>query len=314
MLPYLLRRLAASALTLTGIVAVTFTLMHAVPGGPFEVLAGDAATPGLIAAQEAAYGLDRPLPEQFARTLGNLLRGDLGISFAQRGQPVTELLAPRVRTSAILGMLAFVLVIAAGIPAGVFTATRRGSSWDLVGLGMSTALAALPSFVLAFLLLLVFAIGLGWTDVRPGEGFGTSASSLRHAVLPAFALAAPSMALLARITRAALIEVLDADYVRTARAKGLDERAVVWRHGLRNALVPVLTLAGPVFANLIVGSIIIESIFGLPGVGSLFVTAIAQRDYGVIMGITLFYAVVVLAVNLAVDLLYPVVDPRVRLA
>ena len=314
MLPYLLRRLVASVVTLAGIVAITFALMHAVPGGPFEVLAGDGATPGLIAAQEAAYDLDRPLPEQFARTLGNLVQGDLGISFAQRGQPVAELLAPRVRTSAIIGVLAFALVIAAGIPAGVLTATRRGSGWDIAGLSLSTALAALPSFVLAFLLLLVFAIGLGWTDVRPGAGFGTSASSLRHAVLPAVALAAPSVALLARMTRAALIEVLDADYVRTARAKGLDEHAVVWRHGLRNALVPVLTLAGPVFANLIVGSIIIESIFGLPGVGSLFVTAIAQRDYGVIMGVTLFYAVVVLAANLAVDLLYPVVDPRVRLA
>ena len=309
MLPYLLRRLAASVVTLAGIVAITFALMHAVPGGPFEVLAGDAATPGLIAAQDAAYGLDRPLPEQFVRTLGNLLRGDLGISFAQRGQPVAELLAPRVRTSAILGVLAFALVVGAGVPAGVFTATRRGSGWDLVGLGASTALAALPSFVLAFLLLLVFAIGLGWSDVRPGAGFGTSAGSLRHAVLPAIALAAPSMALLARMMRAALIEVLGADYVRTARAKGLDERAVVWRHGLRNALVPVLTLAGPVFANLIVGSI-----FGLPGVGSLFVTSIAQRDYGVIMGVTLFYDVVVIAANLAVDLLYPVVDPRVRLA
>lgn len=313
MLPYILRRLLASAITLAGIVIVTFALMHAVPGGPFEVLAGDTATAGIVAAQDAAYGLDRPLPEQFVRTVGNLLRGDLGISFAQRGQPVSDLLAARIRVSAILGFFAFAIVLAAGVPAGVFTAVRRGSGWDLAGLGASTALAALPSFVLSFLLLLVFSIWLGWTDVRP-TGFGENIGSLRAGVLPAVALAAPSMALLARMTRASLLDVLDADYVRTARAKGLTERSVVWRHALRNALVPVLTLSGPLLANLIVGSIIVESIFGLPGVGTLFVTSIGLRDYGVIMGVTLFYALIVLATNLAVDLLYPVLDPRVRLA
>lgn len=312
MFPYVLRRLLASAVTLAGIAVITFALMHAVPGGPFEALAGDTASPGLVAAQDAAYGLDRPLPEQFVRMLGNLLRGDLGISFAQRGQPVGELLAARVRASAILGVVAFAAAVGAGIPAGVVTAVRRGTAWDFAGLGATTALAALPSFVLSFLLLLVFAIGLGWTDVRPGPGFGESVASLRHAVLPAVALGAPSMALLARMTRASLLEVLDADYIRTARAKGLGEGAVVWRHALRNALVPVVTLSGPVFANLVVGSIIVESIFGLPGVGTLFVTSIALRDYGVIMGATLFYATVVLAVNLAVDLLYPVLDPRMR--
>lgn len=226
---------------------------------------------------------------------------------------MSELLAARIRVSAILGLFAFAIVLAAGVPAGVFTAVRRGSRWDLAGLGVSTALAALPSFVLSFLLLLVFSIWLGWTDVRP-TGFGESIGSLRAGVLPAVALAAPSMALLARMTRASLLDALDADYVRTARAKGLTERSVVWRHALRNALVPVLTLSGPLLANLIVGSIIVESIFGLPGIGTLFVTSIGLRDYGVIMGVTLFYALIVMAMNLAVDLLYPVLDPRVRLA
>lgn len=314
MVPYILRRLLASAVTLVGIVAVTFALMHAIPGGPFEALAGDAASVGLIEAQDAAYGLDEPLPEQFLRTLGNLARGDLGVSFAQRGQPVRDLLASRIRASALLGVLAFVIAIGVGVSTGVLTAAHQGTAWDVAGLGATTALAALPSFVLSFLLLLVFAIGLGWTDVRPGEGLGESVASLRHAALPALALGAPSMALLARMTRASLIEVLGADYIRTARAKGLGEGAVVWRHALRNALVPVLTLAGPVFANLIVGSIIVESIFGLPGVGTLFVTSIGSRDYGVIMGVTLFYAFVVLAANLAVDLAYPLLDPRIRVA
>lgn len=312
MLPYVLRRLLASAVTLLGIVTVTFALMHAVPGGPFEVLAGDTATRSVVAAQEAAYGLDRPLAEQFVRTTGNLMRGDLGISFAQRGQPVSELLAPRIRVSAVLGVAAFVLVIGAGVPAGVFTATRRGTPWDAAGLAASTALAALPSFVLSFVLLLVFSIWLGWTDVRPGSGFGTNLMSLRDGILPAVALAAPSLALLARMTRASLAEALGAEYVRTARAKGLHERAVIWHHALRNALVPVLTLSGPLLANLVVGSIIVESIFGLPGVGTLFVTSIGHRDYGVIMGVTVFYAALVITLNLVVDLLYPVLDPRMR--
>ncbi len=314
MLAYLTRRLFASAITLVGIAAITFGLMHAVPGGPFEALAGDTASAGLVAAQDAAYGLDRPLPEQFVRTLGNLARGDLGISFAQRGQPVAELLGSRIRPSLILAGLAFAVVIGVGVPAGVLTATRRGTGWNVGGLVVTTALAALPSFVLSFLLLLVFAIGLGWADVRPGEGLGGSLGSLRHAILPAIALGAPSMALLSRMTRASLIEVLGTDYIRTARAKGLEERTVVWRHALRNALVPVLTLSGPMFAHLMVGSIIVESIFGLPGVGTLFVTSIALRDYGVIMGVTLFYAIVVLTMNLAVDLVYPLLDPRIRLA
>jgi oligopeptide transport system permease protein len=311
---YLVRRLVWSAVTLLLIAGITFLLMHAVPGGPFEALATERGiSPETVRAAEAYYGLDQPLPRQFAGVLGNLLRGDLGVSFAQQGQPVTEILVSRARPSILLGLMAFALVVGVGIPLGVLAAVRRGSAWDHLGLVASTALAAVPSFVLAFVLLLVFAVGLGWVDVRLGRGFGESLASLPRGILPAFALAAPSMALLARLTRAAMLEVLQADYIRTARAKGLTGRSLYLRHGLRNAMVPVLTVLGPILAGLITGSIIIEAVFGLPGIGSSFITSVAQRDYGMIMGTTLFYAAVIVAVNLAVDLVYPLVDPRVRL-
>jgi len=313
MIAYLVRRLLWTAVTLFSICLVTFVLMHAVPGGPFEVSAGDrGVSPEFLRAANAYYGLDDPMPRQFVRLLGNLVQGDLGVSFAQRGQSVTDLLAARIKPSMILGVMAFTLVVGIGIPVGVLAAVRRNTAWDYAALGGGTILAAVPSFVLAFVLLLIFSVGLGWFDVRLGRGFGDSIGSLRNGILPAIALAAPAIALLARLTRGVMIEVLEQDYIRTARAKGLSATTVTLRHGLRNALIPVLTLLGPVFAGLITGSIIIESIFGLPGIGSAFVTSVAQRDYGMIMGTTLFYAAVIVTLNLLVDLLYPLVDPRVR--
>lgn len=315
MAAYVIRRAFASVVTLFGVCLITFLLMHAVPGGPFEVQAGDRpVSADFVRAQEAYYGLDRPMPQQFARLLGNLARGDLGVSFAQRGRPVTDIIVERARPSLILGLMAFTLVVGVGVPAGVLAAARRNTRWDYLGLGVSTALAAVPSFVLAFLLLLVFSVGLGWFDVRLGRGFGESFGSLANGILPALALGAPSMALLSRMTRGALIEVLEEDYIRTARAKGLGTGAIYVRHALRNALIPVVTLLGPVLAVLVTGSVIIETIFGLPGIGSAFITAVAQRDYGVIMGATLFYATVIVVANLAVDLAYPLVDPRIRIA
>ena len=311
---YLARRLLQSAVTLFFVALITFTLMHAVPGGPFETLAGERGeSPAFVDAQRAYYGLDDPLPAQFARYLGHLLRGDLGLSFAQRGRHVTDLMAAGVKPSAILGAMAFALVLGVGIPVGVLTAVRRNTVWDYAGLVGSSLLAAVPSFVLAFFLLIVFAVWLGWFDVRLGKGFGSNLSTLKNGLLPALALGAPSMANLARLTRSSMLEVLDMDYMRTARAKGLGVRALYLRHALRNALIPVLTLIAPIFAALVTGSIIIETIFGLPGIGSALVSAVFQRDYGMIMGTTLFYATVIIGANLVVDLLYPLADPRVRI-
>ena len=313
MLRYIVGRLLQATVTLVAVALVTFALMHAIPGGPFGQ--PDPSVPESVKrAQEAYYGLDDPIPQQLARYLGNLARGDLGISFAQRGQSVNDLLADRVAVSAVVGAMAFAIVVVVGVPMGATAAIWRGRFADYAGLGFSTVLAAVPSFVLAFGLLLVFAVWLGVVDVRSGRDFELTPSGLPAGLLPALALAAPMLALLLRVMRASLIEVLSSDYLRTARAKGLGPRPVYLRHGMRNALLPVLTLLGPMLADLIGGSIVVETVFGLPGVGSAYVTSITQRDYGVIMGFTMFYAALVLAVNLAVDLAYPIVDPRIRLA
>lgn len=315
MAAYLIRRLLWTVVTLFFIALITFVLMHIVPGGPFEVLAGERpVSQEFIRTQTVYYGLDKPVHEQFVQYLGNLVRGDLGISFSQRGQKVTDLMLDKIKPSFLLGMMSFVLVVGVGIPLGILAAVRRNTAWDYTALGFSTALASVPSFVLAFALLLIFAVWLGWFDVRMGKGFGDSLGSLKNGIIPAAALGGPSMALLSRLTRGAMLEVLDMDYMRTARAKGLGTSQIYLVHALRNALIPVLTLLGPIFAVVITGSIIIETIFGLPGIGAAFVTSILQRDYGMIMGTTLFYAVVIMALNLVVDLTYPLVDPRVKIS
>lgn len=314
MIRYLVSRIFESAVTLFFIALTTFLLMHAVPGGPFESLAGErGASEEFIRQQDSYYGLSDPVPLQFVRYLGNLVQGDLGISFDQRGQRVTNLLLDKFKPSLILGTMSFLIVVGIGMPVGVIAATRRNSRWDYLSLGLSTVLAAVPSFVLAFGLLLVFAVWLDVFPVRLGKGFGDSFGSLWNGVLPATALGAPAMALLSRLTRGSMLEVLDQDYVRTARAKGLTDRTVYWRHALRNALIPILTLIGPLFAGLVTGSIIIETIFGLPGIGAAFISSVLARDYGMIMGTTMLFAGLIVFANFLVDLTYPLVDPRVRL-
>ncbi|MEX2373216.1 MAG: ABC transporter permease [Dehalococcoidia bacterium] len=314
MTTYLIRRVLWTVVTLFFIVLITFVLMHSVPGGPFETRAGERGiSADFLRATESYYGLNKPLHEQFITMFGNLLRGDLGLSFAQRGQSVTDLMADKIKPSFLLGVMSFGIVVGVGIPLGIISAVKRNTGWDYLSLSFSTVLAAVPNFVLAFIMLLVFAIGLQWFDVRMGKGFGDSIGSLKNGILPAIALGAPAMALLSRLTRGAMIEVIDQDYMRTARAKGLRSTTVYLRHGLRNALIPVLTLLGPIFSGLITGSIIIETIFGLPGIGAAFINSVSQRDYGMIMGTTLFYAAIIMTMNLLVDLLYPSVDPRVKL-
>lgn len=312
---YLIGRLLQAAVTLFFIALITFLLMHTVPGGPFEALAGErAVSQQFVRSQEAYYCLDDPLPAQFGRYLLNLLKGDLGISFAHRGQRVTELLLDRMKPSLILGGMSMVMVIGAGMPLGVLSAIRRNTVWDHGGLAIVTVLAAVPGFVLAFLLILVFAVWLDLFSVKPVTGFGDSVGSLSDGILPALALGGPAAALLARLTRGAMFEVLRTDYMRTARSKGLSDRAVYLRHGAPNALIPVIAILGPISVGLVTGSIVIESVFGLPGIGSTLVTSIHQRDYGVIMGTTLLYSTLITLANLVVDLSYPLIDPRVRLA
>ncbi|MEE8422097.1 MAG: ABC transporter permease [Dehalococcoidia bacterium] len=312
---YLISRLLQTVVMLFFVALITFTLMHLVTGGPFDSRAGDrGASPSFIASQEAYYGLDDPIPVQFVRYLGNLAKGDLGLSFAHPGQRVSDRLKDGIKPSFLLGGMAFTIMIVVSIPLGIIAAIRANSRFDYISLGLSTIFAAVPSFVLAFMMLLIFAVWLDVVDVRLGLGFGDSISSLPNGILPAVALCAPATALLTRLTRGSMLEVLSMDYVRTARAKGLSENTVYVRHAFRNAMIPVVTLLPPAFAGLITGSIIIESIFGLPGIGTAFVTSVFQRDYGIIMGTTLFYAFLIAMANLAADFTYPFVDPRVKIA
>lgn len=300
---YLVQRILWTVPVLLGVALVTFVLMHQVPGGPWD--RAKRLPPQALENVDREYGLDRPLWEQFGRYLLGLARGDLGVSFQQRNRPVAEVLADGIRVSATLGVLALALSVTVGVGLGVLSALRRNTLLDYATVGFATLSASVPSFILGMLLLVLFTAQFHWL---PSSGWG----SPQQAVMPVLALSALPTAYIARVTRAGMLDVLQQDYVRTARAKGLPEHAVVLRHLLRNALIPVLTVAGPLAAALVTGSFIVEELFAIPGIGRAFVTSIGQRDYGVIMGTTLFYTSVVVLANLAVDVLYGLVDPRIR--
>ena len=303
MTAYFLRRLLWLVPVLLFVAAVTFALMHSVPGGPWD--REKPLPPQAVEQLNRKYGLDRPLGEQFGRYLLGLLQGDLGVSYRQSDRPVAEIIGEGIKTSATLGGLAMLVAAVVGVPLGIVAALRRNRALDYLSVSLATLGASTPNFVLGIVLIVIFASTF---HLLPTIGWG----SWKQAIMPVIALSALPAAYLARITRAGTLEVLQQDYVRTAWAKGLPARAVVLRHVARNALIPVLTLAGPLAAALITGSFIIESQFAIPGVGRAFVTAIFGRDYGVIMGITIFYALVVATANLAVDLACAAADPRIR--
>ena len=303
MTAYLFRRLLWLVPVLLFVAAITFALMHSVPGGPWD--RDKPLPPAAVEQLNRKYGLDQPLWEQFGRYLLGLLQGDLGVSYRQSNRSVSEVIGGGIKVSATLGGLAMLLSAAVGVPLGVVAALRRNRALDYISVSLATLGASTPNFVLGIILIVIFASTF---HLLPTVGWG----SWKQAIMPVLALSALPTAFLARITRASTLEVLNQDYVRTAWAKGLPARTVVLRHVARNALIPVLTLAGPLAAALVTGSFIIESQFAIPGVGRAFVTAIFGRDYGVIMGVTLFYALVVAAANLAVDLAYAAADPRIR--
>lgn len=302
---YTIRRIAWTIPVLWFIATVTFFIMHAVPGGPFD--RDVSRTPGTAAILERHYGLGDPLGQQYARFLGNLLRGDLGVSFQAQGRPVTEILRDGVQPTVTLGLLATAFALVVGVGLGLAAALRHGTFVDHTATVVTTVAASLPGFVLGILLVAVFSVELGWTPVL---GWG----EWRQAILPTITLGMFPAAVLARVTRASVLDILGHDYIRTARAKGLGRRLVVQRHVARNALLPVLTLTGPLAAALVTGSFIVEHLFAIPGIGRAFVRAVFARDYGLIMGTTLFYAAVVAVANLAVDLAYGWLDPRIGLA
>jgi peptide/nickel transport system permease protein len=306
------RRLLALVLTLLATSLVVFVVLEVLPGDPAAVILGIGAQPDTLAALRAELGLDRPVVERYLRWLGGLLRGDLGRSYTY-GVPVSELIAERIVVSLPLAGLAILLAAAIGIPAGVAAAARRGRPADLAIMGATQLGVAVPNFWFAILLILLFAVQLRWL---PAGGFaGWDAGwwpGLRSLLLPAVALALPQAAILARVTRSSVLECLGEDYVRTARAKGLTRRAALWRHAVPNALIPVVTILGLQLSFLLAGTIIIENVFYLPGLGRLIFQAIAQRDLIVVESLIVCLAAAVVVVNFLVDLAYAWLDPRLR--
>jgi len=310
---YVLRRVGFAVLMLAGVSLILFTLMRLAPGGPEAVLIGGEFSPAAAAQIRERLGLDRSLPLQYATWAAAAVRGDLGRSF-KTGDPVAALILDRIGPTLQLTGGALLLALVTAIPLGVLAAVRRGSVWDTLGSAVSLFGVSFPSFWLGIMLILLFSGVLGWL---PGSGmvtYGREAdvlSRLQHAVLPTVTLASVQVAAFMRYTRAAVLEVLTEDYVRTAEAKGLAPRRVLLKHALRNALIPVVTLVGLSLPTLVGGSVIVETVFAWPGLGRLAVDSVFKRDYPVIMGIQMIIATVIVLANLVTDLLYAVLDPRV---
>lgn len=305
MLERVLTRAGSALLVMFGVCTLVFLLIHLVPGDPVEVMLGEGARPADQTALRAALGLDRPLGVQYLDYLGRLVRLDLGTSLhAQR--PVAELLGERIGPTLQLAVAALALAVAIAIPMGVLAAQHRGRAIDRGAMGLSLLGAAIPNFWLGPILILVFSLWLGWTPVSGRD-------SLVSLILPAVTLGTGLAAVLARMVRSSVLEVLGEDYVRTAHAKGLSPTAVLWRHALRNAWLPVLTLIGIQFGALLGGAVVTETVFAWPGLGSLLIESIQTRDYPVVQAAVLLISLTYLAVNTATDLLYVVIDPRIRL-
>jgi oligopeptide transport system permease protein len=291
--------------TLFVIVTIAYFLMRAAPGGPFD---SDRVLPPAIEKNVlAAYNLDLPLWQQYLKYVGGLLQGDFGPSFRVRDFTVAELIVSGFPASLQVGGLAILLAIVIGISLGAFAALRQNTAADYAVMGVAMTGIAVPNFVMAPLLTLVFGVYL---SLLPVAGWGDG--SFANKILPVVALALPQIAYIARLTRGSMVEVMNANYVRTARAKGLRERLVVVRHSLKGALLPVVSYLGPATAAVITGSVVIESIFGIPGIGRYFIEGALNRDYTLVMGVMVFYAVLIILLNLVVDLLYAVLDPKVR--
>ncbi|MFD1794438.1 ABC transporter permease [Paracoccus aurantiacus] len=311
MLRYIARRIASLVLSLAVASVVIFLLVEMVPGDPATFMLGTGAQPDTLAALRAQLGLDQPLPIRYAHWLGAVLSGDLGNSFTYK-TPVTGMILDRMQVSLPLAVMALALAVLIAFPVGLFAASRRGRVADTTVMGMTQIGIALPNFWFAMLLVLLFAVNLRWLPAGGFAGWDQPVAALRSLLLPAVALALPQAAILSRVLRSALIDTLDQDYIRTARAKGLTRGQTLRRHALRNALIPVLTIMGMQFSFLLAGAIIIENVFYLPGLGRLIFQAITQRDLIVVQSAVLVLVAAVILVTFIVDLAYAAVDPRLR--
>jgi oligopeptide transport system permease protein len=305
LLRYALLRLLGAIPTLLLVIALAFLMVHAAPGGPFD--AERVLPPEIEANIARAYHLDEPLPQQFFGYLGGLLRGDMGPSYRYRDYTVGELIGSAFPLSLQLGAMAMLLAVALGVSAGTVAALRKDSFPDRMLMSLAMTGISIPVFVIAPLLVLLLAVQLQWL---PAGWSGTTGAG--KYVLPVISLALPQIAYIARLTRASMIDVLGSDYIRTARAQGLSTSAIVRLHALKPAMLPVLSYMGPAIAAILTGSVVVEEIFGIPGLGQHFVRGALNRDYTLVLGIVVFYATLVVLLNLVVDLLYGVIDPRIR--
>ena len=299
---YVFRRLGGAIIILWVIITVTFALMHAIPGGPFTT--EKKLPPQVKASIEAKYHLDDPVWKQYGDYLGGVITGDLGPSYKYEGRSVNDIISDAFPISAQLGLLSLMVAVVGGIAAGAISAMRPNGIVDYAVTILSTIGISVPTFIIGAVLVYVVGFELGWFPVALWRGPS-------YMVLPVLTLAAQPMAFIARLTRSGLLDVYQQEYIRTACAKGLSSWTILTRHALGNAILPVITYLGPLAASLLTGSFIVETIFAIPGLGQYFVTSIYNRDYTVILGITIFYSALVVFLNILVDMIYPLIDPRV---
>lgn len=299
---YVFRRLGGAIIILWIIITVTFALMHAIPGGPFTT--EKKLPPQVKASIEAKYHLDDPVWKQYGDYLGGVITGDLGPSYKYEGRSVNDIISDAFPISAQLGLLSLMVAVVGGIVAGAISAMRPNGIVDYAVTILSTIGISVPTFIIGAVFVYVVGFELGWFPVALWRGPS-------YMVLPVLTLAAQPMAFIARLTRSGLLDVYQQEYIRTARAKGLSSWTILTRHALGNAILPVITYLGPLAASLLTGSFIVETIFAIPGLGQYFVTSIYNRDYTVILGITIFYSALVVFLNILVDMIYPLIDPRV---
>jgi peptide/nickel transport system permease protein len=309
---YLLRRLLALLPVMLVVVTIVFFLIHLIPGDPVAVILGPEANAQQIEDARRELGLDRPLPEQLVRFYARLLRGDLGRSYFL-DRPVTTALWERAEPTLVLMAGALFVAVLIGVPSGIVAGAYPGSGWDRVLMTLALLGVCVPGFWLSLNFIYLFSVRLGWLPVAGyASVFSDPVAAFRHMLLPAVSLGFSQSALIARIARSCMIEVLRQDYIRTARAKGLAERSVVYLHAFRNALVPVVTVIGITMAILIGGAVVTEIVFNIPGLGRLIISAILRRDYPVVQGVVLLTAAAYMLINLVVDMVYAFIDPRIR--
>ncbi len=303
---YIIKRLFAGIVTIFVLISLTFFLMHAIPGGPFSPQQEKEIPIQVLERLNAKYGLDKPVWEQYTLYMGNILKGNFGSSFMRSDISVNALISKGFPVSAKVGGIAVVLSLLLGVPLGVLSAVKRRRWPDYAAMTFATVGISAPAFVISVLMLYLFSYVL---HLLPSFGL----TSWRHYILPVICLSFHPIAYIARQVRSSMLDALQQDYTRTARAKGLSERTVIWKHALKNSILPVVTYLGPLVAGLLTGSFIVERLFAVPGIGRDFVTSVGERDYTVIMGMTAFFGIFVIVCNIIVDICYALIDPRVKL-